>query len=1125
VPALRIDTRRFDFRCRSVAMPSRFSLGACAVLCLAEVAFAAPGYYRDPSLRGDTIVFTAEGDLWSVPLAGGLARRLTSHPAEESQAAISPDGRHVAFVASYDGAPDVYAMALAGGEPRRLSFDGGRVWVQGFTPRGEVVYATENVIGPTLRRVLRAVDLQGDGVREFPLADAREASFDAQGERLWFTRFGLQVSGDNAQDYRGGAMAQVWRWSGDASQEAIRIAADLEANLSMPMWTGERLIAVSDAGGRANLWSMDGDGGDRRALTSHRDFDVRGAELDAGRVVYQLGADLRVFDLRDGSDRRVPIELGSDYGQRRSRFVKQPLAHLGAARIAPDGRRAVLTARGNVAIAGTGPLRRIDLPAPPDSRLREAVLSHDGKLVHAIVDGNGRSEIWSFPADGTPGGKALTRDGERHRWRLYPSPDGRWLAHDNKDGELWLLDLRSGDNRRIDVDEYARDDAYGSVVWSHDSRYLALARSDSARLLSQIVVLDPASGRRETVTSDRYESFSPEFSRDGKWLYFLSNRSFQSSVGSPWGDRNTGAFFDQRTKLYALALQPGLRFPFLVPDEISRTSQPDDAEEKQEKKEASERGAVAKTLPGIAFDGLRERLFELPVEPGNYNGIAAIEDRLYFLQRDASPDAKGQLMTLEISDQSPKPELFMADVAQFSLSDDGKRLLLIKSAADPGAAPGELLLLDAGAKAPGDLANARLRVADWSLRVDPSAEWRQMFDDAWRMHREFSFDPAMRGQDWAAVRARYAPLLERVNDRSELDDLLGQMSSELGILHSQVRGGQLRADPDAPQAAALGAQLSADRDGVRIATIYRTDPELPSERGPLQQPGVDARDGDRLLAINGQPVRSLAEVADRLRQQAGQQVLLTLKRGGAAEHRTVVVPVRLERDAALRYGDWVERSRARVQDAGAGRLGYLHLRAMTVADMASFVREFYANVEREGLIIDVRRNRGGNIDSWILEKLLRRAWAFWQPPRGVPYPNMQQTFRGHLAVLADAFTYSDGETFAAGVKALQLGPVIGTRTSGAGIWLSDRNRLADNGVARVAEFGQFDVEGRWLIEGRGVAPDVVVDNLPVATARGGDAQLDAAIANLLERLRTAPIQPLRAQPIPARGTPGHDGSR
>jgi tricorn protease len=1112
-------------------MRYRLVLGACAALCLASIAAAAPGYYRDPALHGDTLVFTAEGDLWSASLDGGLARRLTSHLAEESQAAISPDGRHVAFVASYDGAPDVYVMPLAGGEPTRLSFDGGRVWVQGFSPQGEVVYTSENVIGPSLRRVLRAVDVQGRATRELPLADAREVAFDPEGAQLWFTRHGLQISGDNAQDYRGGAMAQVWRWSGEATREARRIAADLDANLSHPMWWNGRLYGISDAGGRANLWSMDADGGDRRALTAHADFDVRGAKLDRGRIVYQLGADLRMLDLASGVDRGIPVTLGSDFGQRRTRYVAKPLAHLTSLRPSADGQRVALTARGQVALAGTGTLRRVEVAAPPQARLREAVLSKDGHEVFAIVDADGRSEVWRFPADGTPGGRALTSGGTTYRWRLYPSPDGRWLAHDDKDGSLGLIDLRDGSDRRIDESVHARDDAYDGVAWSADSRYLALARVDSARLRTQIVLLDRDRGTRATLTSDRYESFSPAFSPDGRWLWFLSNRSFESSVPSPWGDRNTGPFFDRRTRLYAFALQPGLRFPFLPDDELAVNGKEEDATEDADadpetKKKRGKEPAPAR-LPAVRFDGLAARLFEVPVEAGNYRGLAVQAERLYFMQRDAAPRAKGQLMVLPIGNEAPKPEVFMAEVQSFAMSADGRRLLLQKSPPSdaPGAPPGEMLLVDAGAKAPTDLANARVRIADWSLRVDPVAEWRQMFDDAWRLHRDFSFDPAMRGQDWAAVRARYAPLLERINDRSELDDLLAQMASELGILHSQVRGGQYRSEADAPVAAALGARLEADADGVRIARIYRTDPEVPSERGPLQQPGVDARDGDRLLAVNGAPVRTPGEVADRLRQQAGQQVLLTLRRGGAAEHRAIVTPVRLERDAALRYGDWVEQTRAKVEQASGGRIGYLHLRAMTSGDMAGFVREFYANLDREGLIIDVRRNRGGNIDSWILEKLLRRAWAFWQPARGTPYPNMQQSFRGHLAVLIDAYTYSDGETFAAGVKALGLGPVIGTRTSGAGIWLTDRNRLVDNGIARVAEFGQFDLQGRWLIEGRGVAPDIEVDNLPLATSRGGDAQLDAAIANLQQRLREAPVAPLKALPIPARGTPGHDGSR
>jgi tricorn protease len=1097
----------------------------------AGTAAADPPYLRFPAERGGTVVFTAEGDLWTVPLEGGAARRLTTHPAEESQAAISPDGRSVAFVAAYDGVPDVYVMPIGGGAPRRLSFDGGRVWTAGFDAHGRVVYASENVSGPLLRRVLRRVDPATGVTDELPLADANEATFDPAAGTVWFTRFGLHVTGDNARDYRGGALAQLWRWT-PGEPEARRLAPALSANLSRPMWWDGRLVVVSDEDGHANLWSMDADGGDRRALTRHRDFDVRGASLGSGRIVYQHGADLRAFDLAAGTDRSIPITLVSDFEQRRERPVRKPLNFLSGLSFAADGSRVALSARGRVVLAGTGPLRRIGISLPPGARARSAVVSVDGKDVFALVDRDTGSAIWRFPADGTPGGRVLVEADGSYRFRLYPSPDGRWLAHDDKRGRLHVTDLVRGGTRLLDESVHTRDDAYTGLAWSPDGRHLAVSRPDSARQLSQLVLLALDGGERRVLSTDRYDSQAPAFSPDGRWLYFLSDRSFASSVPAPWGDRNTGAFFDRRTRVYALALQPDVRFPFqprdeLAPREADASPATDDPGAKPGAGPARPADAARKPVPALVAEGLAARLFEVPLVAGNYAALAVDAQRLYLLDRDSVPDAKPVLETLAIGPDAPQPEVFLADVQSFVLSADGRRLLVARTGADAAApqAPGELLIVEAGAKAPADLAKAQVRLADWNLVVDPVAEWRQMFDDAWRMHREFSFDPAMRGQDWDAVRARYRPLLERVADRAELDDLLAQMIAEHGILHSQVRGGEFRTDPDALPGAALGARFEIADGGLRIARIWRTEAELPSERGPLQQPGVDAREGDLLQAVDGRPVADPAALAAALRQRAGQQVLLTLRRGSAAPHRTVVVPVALDRDAQLRYGDWVAATRERVEAAGAGRIGYLHLRAMGAGDMATFVREFYANYDREGLIVDVRRNRGGNIDSWVIEKLLRRTWAFWQPPQGAPYWNMQQTFRGHLVVLADALTYSDGETFTAGVKALGLGQVIGTRTAGAGIWLSDRNRLADNGLARVAEFGQFDAQGRWLIEGRGVSPDVEVDNLPVATARGGDAQLDAALAALARRLAEDPLPPARAQPIPPRGTPGHDGSR
>ncbi|MCK9538880.1 S41 family peptidase [Dokdonella sp.] len=1077
------------------------------LICVAGTARAAPGYYREPALHGDSVVFVSEGDLWRVAAGGGHAQRLTTHPAPESQPVISADGRQVAFVASYDGAPDVYLMPLAGGEPRRLTFDASRAWLSGFAPDGSIVYASEAVVGPGMSRALRRVDPASGAITDVPLADARELVYGADGRTVWFTRFGLAVSGDHAVDYRGGAMAQLWRWDSAAEGEALRLAADLDANLSQPMWWQDQLYVVSDAGGRANLWAMDGNGGARRQLTHYSDFDVRGARLDGGRIIYQLGADLHLYDIASGSDRTLDIVLDSDFLQRRERFLAEPLKWLGHA--APDaaGERVALSARGRVVLAGTQALRRVDLAVPEQARARAAVPAADGTSVFAVTDIEGRSEIWSYPADGSTATRVLVADAGVYRWRLWPSPDGRWLAHADKHARLWLLDLKNGRSHVVDESPHGDDDAYSDVAWSADGRYLAWSRPDSNRQMPQLFIAAADAKHKAVLSTDRYESFSPAFSPDGRWLYFLSNRRFVATPASPWGDRNTGPMFDKRTQILALALQPGLRFPFQAVDELAPATP---------KEDKTDRDDVPRPGPDVVFEGLATRLHDTGVEAGNYSDLAAHAERLYFLARDAGSRGQDRLQVLPIEAGKHTAQTFLDKVGAYRLSANGKRLMVLTAGKQPGE-PGGVLLLDATAKAPDERVAAQVRVDDWKLAIDPAREWQQMFEDAWRLHREFSFDPAMRGIDWDAVRARLAPLVRRVNDRLELDDLLGQMSANLGILHSQVRGGDYRQDPAAPEAALLGARLAATDGGVRIEHIWRTDPELPALRAPLQQPGVDAREGDLITAINGRPVTSLAEVARALLAQAGQQVLLELRRGGQAS-RAIVRPVTPEREALLRYGDWVRGKLARVEQAAGGRIGYLHLYAMGPNDIAAFVREFYAQIDRDGLIIDVRRNRGGNIDSWVIEKLLRRVWAFWQPPHGAPAGNMQQTFRGHLVVLADEFTYSDGETFAAGVKALKLGPLIGARTAGAGIWLSDRNRLSDKGVARVAETGQFDAAGRWLIEGRGVTPDIAVENKPWATATGHDAQLEAALGYLDRQIKAEPVPPLRAQPIPPVGT-------
>jgi tricorn protease len=1098
---------------RTTAFLSRlaaaFALVGASALC-ALPALAAPGYFRFPAVHGETLVFTAEGDLWTAPLAGGQARRLTTHAGQETQAAISRDGTQVAFVAQYDGDGDVYAMPLAGGAPTRLSFDGWRAQVHGWSPRGEVVYSSEDTVGPSARRVLRMVDPKTLAVRELPLHDAQQAAFDDRG-RVLFTRFGLHLRNDNARGYRGGAMGQLWLFDPASGAEAKRLGSDADGAMHSPMWLGGRWYFVGNRDGIDALWSMDAEGGDRRRHVQHEGWDVRAARSDGARIVYQRGADVRVFDPASSEDRDVALALLSDFELRRERWLERPLDYLEDARLSPQGDRIALTVRGRVAVAGPGPKRRVEVAIPPEHRARGAVPSHDGQWVYAISDADGRPEIWRYAVDGRSEAKPLTRGGTHHRWRLYPSPDGRHLAHTDKSGALHLLDLESGRSETIDRSAWGSDDSYGSVAWSGDGQALAFSRTDSRHDRQQVFVFRLGDARPVAVTSARYASYAPSFSPDGRWLYFVSERSFVASPSSPWGDRNTGPGFDRRGKVYALSLQPDNRFPFAPADELAAATE---ATESDAEENASD--DAAKPLPAIVLEGLAERLFETPVPPGNYADLLVGEERLYL---HAYEGEVGSLTTLPINGEGAAPTVFAENVDSAEITSDRKRIAYLQlNDGDP-----VLTIVDAGETLPEDLSSSIVRLADWRLPIDPVREWRQMFTDAWRMHRDFSFDPRMRGLDWEAVRAQYEPLLARVTDRAELDDLLAQMIAPLAILHSQVGGADLPEDFESASPSMLGAEFESTADGLRIAHIYRGDRELPESRSPLAKPGVDARDGDLVTAVNGREVRHAGDLTAALNHQAGQQVLLTLRRDGR-ELRTVVVPVDARSNALLRYGHWVQGSIAAVEKAGEGRIGYLHLRAMGGDDIASFVRDFYANVDREGLIIDVRRNSGGNIDSWVLSTLLRRAWAFWETPGREPEWNMQQTFRGHLVVLADALTYSDGETFAAGVKALGLGPVVGTRTSGAGIWLSDRNGLSDGGIARIAEFAQFGADGRWLIEGRGVSPDVEVDNLPNESYRGRDRQLETAIAMLQKKLAEAPLAQPPAQAIPAPGQTARDVS-
>ncbi|HYV86426.1 MAG TPA: S41 family peptidase [Patescibacteria group bacterium] len=1105
------------------------ALGAVCFLSVSLALAAAPaagpqGYYRFPAIHGDTIVFTAEGDLWTAAASGGTARRLTSHAATELGAAISPDGATVAFSASYEGPLEVYTMPLEGGLPARRTWDGEGSFVTGWTPDGRVMYTTDHYTGlPDFQTVL--LDPRTGQSELLPLAQASGGVFDQSGDTLFFTRLSFQ--GSQTKRYQGGTAQSIWRYT-KGGAEAVPLTADWKGTSRTPMLWNGRLYFASDRDGTMNIWSMDLEGRDLKQHTKHSGWDALSPSLSDGRIVYQCGADLWLLDLKSGADAVVPIRLASDLDQMRERWVKPPMDFVTSVYLAPKGDRVALTARGQIFVAPAEQGRLVEATRAPGVRYREARFMPDGKTLLALSDVTGEVELARLPANGVGRAETLTTDGHVLRWEAVPSPDGKWIAHHDKNRELWLLNVESKANTRIAT---CPDGDFSDLEWSPDSRWLAYV-APGTNTFDRIWLYGIESRAATAFTTDRYDSRSPAWSPDGKWLYFLSDRNLESVVRSPWGSRQPEPFFDRQSRLYETALVKGLRSPFQPGDELAPEEKKDDDKGKEADKDSGKEPDKAKSADKddkkdgkdakggkdkkeeppkvvIELEGLIERTREVPVPPGNYNALSNDGKHLYFVSRDAGVDRKSTLKSLAIENKGAPPDTVLEDIKFYDLSLDRKKILVQKG--------NDVLVFDASGKPPADTAKATVNLRDWMFSLDPREEWRQMFVEAWRLERDYFYDRGMHGVDWKAMRDKYLPLVDRVTDRGELSNLLAQMVSELSALHTFVYGGDVRQAPDQVGTASLGAVLRRDEaaGGLRVQHVYRADPDRPDRLSPLARPGVDVADGDLIESVNGVAALSAIDPAALLRNQAGRQVLLHVRAGkeekkGADEKKgagrdVIVVPISVDQESELRYDEWEYSRRQRVEKAGEAKIGYVHLRAMGGGNMSEWEREFYPVFDRSGLIIDVRHNRGGNIDSWILEKLMRRAWFYWQPRVGTPYWNMQYAFRGHMVVLCDEGTASDGEAFSEGFRRLGLGKVIGTRTWGGEIWLSASNRLVDKGIATAAEFGVYGPEGTWLIEGHGVDPDIVVDNLPHATFEGGDAQLDAAVKYLLEEIRTKPI--------------------
>ena len=1128
------------------------------------------GYYRHPTVHGHRVIFVSEDDLWTVDAQGGPAVRLTSHASVIESPLLAPDGARVAFIAREEGAPEVHLMDAEGGPAERLTFQGANTRIAAWSADGEWIYfateAQQPLRGHAVLHRVRSAPGRHD-VEPVPFGRASAIGFGPNGGIV----LGRNV-GDPARwkRYKGGTTGQLWLAPG-ADQPFARLHPALPGNLAAPMWiptaaaAAGRIYFLSDHEGIGNLYSSWPTGEDLTRHTHHTEFYARfatwGVTPDGGaQIVYHAGADLYRFDLATGATQAIPVAYASP-GVQRSRKFAPATAYLEQASLHPKGHSVSLAARGKCFVMGNHEGAALQLGQRQGVRYRLATWLHDGAGLAVVSDELGEERLQVFAPD------ALDPDDARQKLHadfdfgraaaLYASPVEDKLALVNHRMELWLYDLATETAVQADRSPHGPID---HVAWAPDGRWLAYDYADSpytARLRLYRLAQPAADDQTEPVSAAVFDLTAPVlrdgcpvFDPKGRYLYFLGARILNPRYDTLKFDLS----FARGMRPYLITLQADLPNPF-----VPRTGEEDDGEDKAKEKatqaDKADAGLDSKALPNggeeaaeaapeetaapeplkVDLEGIQERVLPFPVPEGLYGHLAAIEDRVFWLEHRAAPTlpdpygetaAAGGHLTAWILADYKKADI-ASHVETYALSANGKKLLM--------QIERRLRVMDATATADGLSEEGAPRVTGWldldrvKVSVEPHREWQQMFKEAWRLQRDQFWTADMSRVNWQAVFDRYFPLVDRVGSRQEFSDLMWEMQGELGTSHAYEMGGDYRPHPSYPLGS-LGATLrwSAEAQGYETLDWVVGDVWEPGVHSPLAEPGVDVQPGDVLIAVNGQPLSRSVTPASLLVNLADQEVRLTFRARPAPEGATEPEPnapadgarvrhvtVRtLATETPARYRAWVNHNRARVHAQSEGRLGYLHIPDMGPRGFAEFHRGFLAEIRREGLVVDLRFNGGGHVSELLLEQLARKRLGFdlsrWE---GVmPYP--RESVAGPMVALTNECAGSDGDIFSHCFKLMQLGPLIGKRTWGGVIGIWPRHALVDGTVTTQPEYSFWFRDVGWQVENYGTDPDIEVEITPDDFRQGQDPQLDRAIAECLALLaQNPPLTPdLDARP-------------
>jgi tricorn protease len=1091
----------------------RLRISALAILTILSAAFAATvamaadpvlgdpdtsdmRLLRYPDIHGDTIVFSYAGNLWTVSAQGGQAVRLTSSVGFQSSAKFSPDGSSIAFSGNYDGNHDVYSIPSVGGEPKRLTWHPGRDRVIDWQNDGQSVRFQSQRQSRTGRDLQLYTVATGGGLpRRIVLPEAGLSSYSPDGKKIAFNRNSRESR--TWKRYKGGMAQDVWVYDFDTNNsEKI---TDWEGSDNFPMWHGDKIYFNSDRTGRLQIWVHDLATGEQRQVTSHDEYDVKNPSLGPDAIVYENGGWLYVLDLNTEETRKVTVSLFSDNALTRA-TIKDVGDRIGGGNLSPGGNRAVFDARGDIFTvpAEKGNIR--NLTATPGIREREAVWSPDGKHVAYLSDRTGEYEIWVRPADGKGEEKQLTKGSKTYKMMLDWSPDSKHIAVSDAAMNLWIVDASSGSMKKVDQ---SVSDEIQAWNWSPNGGWLAYQKSEENNF-SSIFLYDVAGAKSHRVTSDFTDDGSPVFDSEGKYLFFASSQHFNPTLGG----YDLKPLWTNMDGIYLVTLREDVEHPFPpqsdeaeVKDDEKESSDDEDEDKEDGDKDEDEDKDKEKEPIKIDLEGLADRMVELDIDQGNYFNFQFADGKLFYMSRPFTAGggrggrgAGSDVMVFDMEER--EAETALAKVRGFTLSADGKKMLY--------ASNGKFGIVDAAKDQ--KPAEEPLRTSEMQAKVDPRAEWRQMFRDAWRQERDFFYDPGMHGVDWDHMYNRYGQLVPYVAHGSDFSYILGEMIGELNSSHSYVRPGD-RPQPKNVGTGLLGCTFDLDResDRYRFGKIYSERDWNSSTPTPLNQPGQEVGSDDYILSVDGVNLTAGTNPYSLFENKVGAQVVLEIGPNPDGKDSREITVVPIARDHSLRYEAYVQANRRLVDELSDGKIGYLHMPNTAVGGQQGFAKGYYPNLRKEGLIIDERFNGGGFIPDFFMNILRQKLVNLWKPRYGQDWRTPGTAFLGHLAMISNGYAGSGGDALPYYFKFYELGEVVGTRTWGGLVGISRGIGLMDGGSVTFPEFGLFDVNGEWDVENYGVDPTIEVDNLPHDEIAGRDSQLEMAVEVLLQKIKDEPV--------------------